>query len=77
MELYVIPNRTIFATSRLTPMQCRYNLAVGVPVEITAATILLTFWDSNLSHIPLYTAILVVCYFSRRNRLKVAHYTCN
>ena len=48
----------------------RYNLAIGVPVEVTAATILLTYWDSNVQHIPLYTAILVVCHFYRYHGLK-------
>jgi hypothetical protein len=42
---------------------CRYNLAIGVPVEVTAAVILLTYWDSSEQHIPLYTAILIVCDF--------------
>ena len=50
-------------TSLLCP---RYNLAVGVPIEVTAATILLTFWDTNIKHIPVYTAVLIVSFFSIR-----------
>ena len=46
----------------------RYNLAIGVPVEVTAATIVLTYWDSSVQHVPLYTAIIVVRAFSRCNR---------
>ncbi|KAI0091605.1 general amino acid permease 1 [Irpex rosettiformis] len=37
-----------------------YSNAVSIPVEITAATILLTFWDSNLSHQAGYTAVVCV-----------------
>ncbi|KIM44430.1 hypothetical protein M413DRAFT_353125 [Hebeloma cylindrosporum] len=37
-----------------------YTNAISTPVEITAAVILLTFWDHNSKHISLYTAILCV-----------------
>jgi yeast amino acid transporter len=37
-----------------------YAGAISVPVEITAATILLTYWDANLSHQSAYTAVLVI-----------------
>ncbi|KAF8806856.1 general amino acid permease 1 [Phlegmacium glaucopus] len=37
-----------------------YTNALSTPVEITAAVILLSFWDSNTSHVPIYTAILCV-----------------
>ncbi|TFL02280.1 general amino acid permease 1 [Pterulicium gracile] len=35
-----------------------YTNCITVPVEVTAATILLTFWDSNESHAPIYTAVI-------------------
>ncbi|THH28371.1 hypothetical protein EUX98_g5823 [Antrodiella citrinella] len=37
-----------------------YTNAISVPVEITAATILVTFWDSNLKHQAGYTALFCV-----------------
>ncbi|KAF8806851.1 general amino acid permease 1 [Phlegmacium glaucopus] len=37
-----------------------YSSAISTPVEITAAVILLSFWDSNTSHVPVYTAVLCV-----------------
>ncbi|KAF8159384.1 general APC amino acid permease [Crassisporium funariophilum] len=37
-----------------------YTNAISTPVEITAAVILLSFWDSNQSHVPIYTAVLCV-----------------
>ncbi|KAF8806852.1 general amino acid permease 1 [Phlegmacium glaucopus] len=37
-----------------------YTNAISTPVEITAAVILLSFWDSNTSHVPAYTAVLCV-----------------
>ncbi|KAH8104113.1 general amino acid permease 1 [Cristinia sonorae] len=37
-----------------------YTNAISVPVEITAATILITFWDDNLSHQAGYTALFCV-----------------
>jgi hypothetical protein len=49
--------------SEIGSLHRRYNLAIGVPVEVTAATILLTFWDSNVQRTPLYTAIIIVCDF--------------
>jgi len=61
-------------TSLLCP---RYNLAVGVPIEVTAATILLTFWDTNIKHIPLYTAILIVSFFFRYDGPESANNTHN
>lgn len=37
-----------------------YTNAISIPVEITAATILLTFWDTNLNHQAGYTALICV-----------------
>ncbi|TCD69095.1 hypothetical protein EIP91_008737 [Steccherinum ochraceum] len=37
-----------------------YTNAISVPVEITAATILITFWDTNLGHQAGYTAVICV-----------------
>lgn len=37
-----------------------YGNAISIPSEITATVILLTFWDSNTKHIPIYTAVLCV-----------------
>ncbi|KAH9479305.1 Dicarboxylic amino acid permease [Psilocybe cubensis] len=37
-----------------------YTNAISTPSEITAAVILLTFWDHNTDHIPAYTAVLCV-----------------
>ncbi|KAF9466187.1 general amino acid permease 1 [Collybia nuda] len=37
-----------------------YTNAISVPVEITAAVILLTFWDADTSHAPIYTAVITV-----------------
>ncbi|KZT43138.1 general amino acid permease 1 [Sistotremastrum suecicum HHB10207 ss-3] len=38
-----------------------YNNAITFPTEITAATILLSYWDSNTGHQPIYIAVLCVC----------------
>ncbi|KAI0714195.1 general amino acid permease 1 [Cerioporus squamosus] len=38
-----------------------YTNAISVPVEITAAGLLLTFWDSNPNHQAAYTAAIIVC----------------
>lgn len=38
-----------------------YSNAITLPAEITAATILLTFWDSNTQHQPIYIAVMIVC----------------
>lgn len=38
-----------------------YAQAITVPVEITAAQILITFWDSDSGHAAGYTAVLCVC----------------
>ncbi|OBZ74157.1 Arginine permease [Grifola frondosa] len=38
-----------------------YANAISVPVEITAAGILLTFWDTNMKHQAAYTAVICVC----------------
>ncbi|OCH96295.1 general amino acid permease 1 [Obba rivulosa] len=38
-----------------------YTNAVSTPVEITAAGILLTFWDPNMNHQAAYTAVIAVC----------------
>ncbi|KDQ26494.1 hypothetical protein PLEOSDRAFT_1057045 [Pleurotus ostreatus PC15] len=37
-----------------------WSSAISTPVEITAATILLTFWDDNANHLPIYTAVICV-----------------
>ncbi|TCD68026.1 hypothetical protein EIP91_011637 [Steccherinum ochraceum] len=37
-----------------------YSNSISVPVEITAATILVTFWDDNLKHQAGYTALFCV-----------------
>lgn len=37
-----------------------YTNAVSVPVEITAAQILITFWDTDVNHAPIYTAVICV-----------------
>lgn len=37
-----------------------YTNAISTPVEITAAVILITFWDSNTHHAAIYTAVLCV-----------------
>ncbi|PIL24827.1 transporter [Ganoderma sinense ZZ0214-1] len=37
-----------------------YTNAISVPVEISAAGLLLTFWDTNTSHQPGYTAVICV-----------------
>ncbi|KAL5492326.1 hypothetical protein ACEPAI_3773 [Sanghuangporus weigelae] len=38
-----------------------YSNAISVPVEVTAAQILLTFWDNNEDHVAIYTAVIAVC----------------
>ncbi|RPD64510.1 general amino acid permease 1 [Lentinus tigrinus ALCF2SS1-7] len=38
-----------------------YTNAISVPVEVTAAGLLLTFWDQNTSHQAGYTAAILVC----------------
>ncbi|OCH96296.1 general amino acid permease 1 [Obba rivulosa] len=38
-----------------------YTNAISTPVEITAATILLTFWDPNTKHQAGYTAVICFC----------------
>jgi len=38
-----------------------YTNVISVPVEITAATIILSFWDSNTAHVPIYTAVIIIC----------------
>ncbi|KAF8990674.1 general amino acid permease 1 [Cyathus striatus] len=37
-----------------------YTQAISTPVEITAAVILIGFWDTNTSHVPIYTAVMCV-----------------
>ncbi|KAH8116357.1 general amino acid permease 1 [Phellopilus nigrolimitatus] len=37
-----------------------YSNAITVPVEVTAAQIILTFWDDNEAHAPIYTAVICV-----------------
>ncbi|OSD05392.1 general amino acid permease 1 [Trametes coccinea BRFM310] len=38
-----------------------YTNAISVPVEITAAGVLLTFWDPDIGHQAAYTAAICVC----------------
>ncbi|PAV20026.1 general amino acid permease 1 [Pyrrhoderma noxium] len=38
-----------------------YSNAITVPVEVTAAQILITFWDTSETHKPIYTAVICVC----------------
>ncbi|RDX54144.1 general amino acid permease 1 [Polyporus arcularius HHB13444] len=38
-----------------------YTNAISVPVEITAAGLLLTFWDANPDHQAAYTAAICIC----------------
>ncbi|KAF9819345.1 hypothetical protein IEO21_02233 [Rhodonia placenta] len=38
-----------------------YTSAISTPVEITAAGILITFWDPDLGHQAAYTAAITVC----------------
>jgi amino acid transporter len=37
-----------------------YTQAITTPVEITASVLLIGFWDSNTSHIPIYTAVMCI-----------------
>ncbi|TFK39733.1 general APC amino acid permease [Crucibulum laeve] len=37
-----------------------YTQAVTTPVEVTAATILIQFWDTDTGHAPIYTAVVCV-----------------
>lgn len=37
-----------------------YTNVITVPVEITGAQILITYWDSNVNHAGIYTAIIIV-----------------
>ncbi|KAI0690485.1 amino acid permease/ SLC12A domain-containing protein [Cytidiella melzeri] len=37
-----------------------YSNAISTPVEITAATILISFWDSDLKHQAAYTAVICI-----------------
>ncbi|KAF7309445.1 General APC amino acid permease [Mycena indigotica] len=37
-----------------------YSNATSVPVEINAAVILLTFWDKDVNHAAIYTALIVI-----------------
>ncbi|KAF8722675.1 hypothetical protein AX14_009689 [Amanita brunnescens Koide BX004] len=37
-----------------------YTNAVSTPTEISAAVVLLSFWDTNLKHVPAYTIVLIV-----------------
>ncbi|KAM5536471.1 hypothetical protein V8D89_009907 [Ganoderma adspersum] len=37
-----------------------YTNAISVPVEITAAGLILTFWDTNTSHQAAYTAVICI-----------------
>ncbi|KLO14340.1 general amino acid permease 1 [Schizopora paradoxa] len=38
-----------------------YTSAVSIPVEITAAQIVITFWDAKPGHAAIYTGVLVLC----------------
>ncbi|TFK71427.1 general APC amino acid permease [Pluteus cervinus] len=37
-----------------------YTNCISTPVEVTAATILITFWDSDTNHAAIYTAVICV-----------------
>ncbi|KAF9784365.1 general amino acid permease 1 [Thelephora terrestris] len=37
-----------------------YTAAIGVPGEITASSILITYWDSNFDHLPIYIAVVIL-----------------
>lgn len=37
-----------------------YTNVITVPVEITGAQILITYWDSNANHAGIYTAVIIV-----------------
>lgn len=37
-----------------------YTNAITYPVELVAATILISFWDSNLKHQPIYIAVMCI-----------------
>jgi len=41
-----------------------YTNATTFPTEITAATILLTFWDANVKHQPIYIAVMIIACLS-------------
>lgn len=34
-----------------------YGIAISIPTEISAATVLVTFWDSNTKHAAIYIAV--------------------
>ena len=38
-----------------------YTQAMSVPVEVSAAQIILTFWDANTDHFPIYLTIICLC----------------
>ncbi|XP_006461751.1 hypothetical protein AGABI2DRAFT_205624 [Agaricus bisporus var. bisporus H97] len=38
-----------------------YTNAITIPTEISAATVLLTFWDRDTNHAAIYTAVMCVC----------------
>lgn len=38
-----------------------YTQGISVPVEISAAQIILTFWDADTSHIPIYLTVTCLC----------------
>ncbi|KAL9713416.1 hypothetical protein Ac2012v2_003025 [Leucoagaricus gongylophorus] len=37
-----------------------YGIAISIPTEISAATVLVTFWDSNTKHAAIYIAVIWV-----------------
>ncbi|KAI9443348.1 general amino acid permease 1 [Lactarius indigo] len=41
-----------------------YTCAVTLPAEITAAAVLIGFWDHNSNHVSIYVAVLIVAVYS-------------
>lgn len=41
-----------------------YTCAITLPAEITAAAVLIGFWDHNSNHVAIYVAVLIVAVYS-------------
>ncbi|KAH9002723.1 general amino acid permease 1 [Lactarius hatsudake] len=41
-----------------------YTCAVTLPAEITAAAVLIGFWDHNSNHVAIYVAVLIIAVYS-------------
>ncbi|KAN0094549.1 Amino acid permease/ SLC12A domain containing protein, partial [Tylopilus felleus] len=37
-----------------------YSCAIAIPLEITAFSAMITFWDKNLAHTPIYISVIIV-----------------